>query len=137
MRRNGGDGVHRLRTERRALSGSGGVLSAGGLNIENNPGYGLFADIESIVDLALFSDWDQPTIPRALQISRPKSGRVFSADDGSSSSPIEHLLSSRIIIEAINLLLDRRIKCRLTTATGLDLNINPGPAQLTVHRKAR
>src|SRR5215468_10435675 len=134
MRRNGGDGVHLLRTEPRALPGSCGVLSAGGLNVENNRGYGLFADIESIVDLALFSDWDQPTIPSALQISRP----VFSADDGSSSSPIEHLLSSRIIIEAINLLLDRRIKCRLTTAgTGLDLNLNPGPAQLTVHRKAR
>ena len=39
------------RTERRALPGSRGVLGAGGLNVENNPGHGLVADIESIVDL--------------------------------------------------------------------------------------
>jgi hypothetical protein len=94
----------------------------------------LLVDSESIVNDALLSAWDQPTIPSALQVSRP----VFSANDTSGSSPIEHLLSSRIVIEPINMPLDREDELRFTPDwDGLDLNINPGSAQLTVHRKVR
>jgi hypothetical protein len=79
-----------------------------GLSVQDNLGYRFLADIESIVNAAPLGARDQPTIPGALQMSFPETAGVFSANDGTSSSPIKHLLSGRIVIEPINLLLHRR-----------------------------
>src|SRR5262249_16075082 len=107
---------------------------ASGLNVENYLGHRLLLDIESIVNISLLSCRDQLAIPSVLQAIPA----IFSADGVSGSSPIDHLLSSRIGIEPIDMFLYRQGKSRLRAdGTRLDYNVNPGSSKLAVHRKVR
>src|SRR5215469_928978 len=122
----------------RSSSLSCGLKSGGGLSVQNKLGHRLLVDIESVVNPALFGAGDQPAIPRALQVGSSETCGVFGADDGSSSSPIKHLLLSRIVVKPINLPRSRRVECGFTAAPKRpDYNINPGATQLAVHPKAR
>ena len=66
-----------------------GLRSGGGLSLENDFGYGLLADSESVVHLPLLGARGQQTLPCALQISSPEKGGVLRANDGLGGNPIK------------------------------------------------